>query len=92
MRKFTLYSEKYFYATLRSIHGIWIGQTYAIHSVRVDTAVPGSEVYKMNLDEQRSHRENIENWEDRKTPVWVVILWAAIISIPLGLCCYLLLS
>ena len=45
----------------------------------------------MNQDELHTHLESIKDWDDHKSSPWVIILVAILLSIPLGLCCYLLL-
>ncbi len=45
----------------------------------------------MEPKEMEGHREAIKDWEQRKTSPGVVIVVAILVSIPLALCCYLLL-
>jgi hypothetical protein len=45
-------------------------------------------------DQSHAHvtREHTESWDGRQTPPWVVVAAAILLSIPLALCCYLLLK
>jgi hypothetical protein len=45
----------------------------------------------MTPEELKTHTGHIKDWEEHKVSPWVLILVAVLLSVPFGLCCYLLL-